>query len=74
MLWAKNDYHHYFDRIEGSESMTTLKNKARASSENGVQIIKAENFNNNDASDEDDSNDKHAEISQLLSNIELKRA
>ena len=62
-LWAKNDYHHYFDKVDGPES-SSKKNKEK--SVDGVKIMTAE-----DMSDEKDG---ERSIQDVLSSIEVKRA
>ena len=46
-LWAKNDYHYYFDKVDGNGGASaSAQARANRSSSNGeVKVIDAEDFN-----------------------------
>ena len=79
ILWARNDYHYYFDKPEGSGNVNELKKKrekqkefAKSTTPSGVQII---DFDEAEESDHGTASGMNqVDISQVLSDIELKRA
>ena len=86
-LWAKNDYHHYFDKVDNTignssdENPLTATKRQVKKAESEVKILSAEDFtkaqddddNNKEAAEGKDGSGSKSDIEQMLSDIELKR-
>ena len=79
-LWAKNDYHHYFDKVDDSQSLEKLqkikqRSKTESSSSNDqVKVMSAEEIGADSKETSEGASSSKSEIEQILSDIELKRA
>ena len=77
-LWAKNDYHYYFDKVEGD----TSEGLSKAAGGSGDPTVKVMSDRDMVAADDDKKKkikdggepQSKAEIESILSQIELKRA
>ena len=78
MLWAKNDFHNYFDKVDDGKTSPSRASSSRgkgqtSGSDGEITLIRAEDFNKDSSEKEGDVTSKR-DIEQLLSDIELKRA
>ena len=68
VLWAKNDFHNYFDKVENLSDVAA-KNKRAEMGVGEVKLMCAEDFGSKGS-----AQSSRGEVEQILSDIELKRA